>query len=630
MDICRKKTISWWVSLILLLVSLLLFPSGGLAAAEQGLVITVDEQPVSFDVQPYIDSQNRTIVPIRFIGEKLGYNFYWDSQAKEVTVTGNGSTLQIWIGKNEALVNNVKVVMDTVAVLDQGRAMVPLRFIVENMGATISYDQSTKVVNITKNDINDNLTEELSEVVQINSPVVNIRSGPGTQYDVLTQAKLGDTFLVTSQRDGWYQIAIQNGQKAWVIASAVDPIDFGLSGDKQDDAEPVEQVNNKIAVISESVVNVRSGPGTDYSVLTKARQGTTFDITGQKGDWYQIALADGTGWVAGWVVSVREYTDTASRTEEPGERRGEDIAPEPVKLNTILAVDVDIKSDQLFLTVEGKEKLGYSTFRLDNPRRIVLDFPYSILKDPNSIQTIDVDHELVQAVRVAQFSPEQVRVVLDLKSGAGITLLSAEEDGQVLVFQVEKPSIKGKTIVIDAGHGQIQSGGWSDPGAIGPSGLYERDVVQDIAFRTADFLKDMGANVILTRAGDTNLTLAGRADIANESNADIFVSIHCNANPKSAVQGTSTYYFNNGLGQLEARKKLASAVQSELVNAIGRKNLGILQANFAVLRYTTMPSILVETAFISNPEEEMLLADPDFRQKIAEGIGKGIELYFVE
>ena len=110
--------------------------------------------------------------------------------------------------------------------------MVPLRFIVENMGATISYDQSTKVVNITKNDINDNLTEELSEVVQINSPVVNIRSGPGTQYDVLTQAKLGDTFLVTSQRDGWYQIVIQNGQKAWVIASAVDPIDFGLSGDK--------------------------------------------------------------------------------------------------------------------------------------------------------------------------------------------------------------------------------------------------------------------------------------------------------------------------------------------------------------------------------------------------------------
>ena len=61
-------------------------------------------------------------------------------------------------------------------------------------------------------------------------------------------------------------------------------------------------------------------------------------------------------------------------------------------------------------------------------------------------------------MRVAQFSPEQVRVVLDLKSGAGITLLSAEEDGQVLVFQVEKPSIKGKTIVIDAGHGQIQSG----------------------------------------------------------------------------------------------------------------------------------------------------------------------------
>lgn len=609
----------------------MLLPTAAFAASNKGVDITVDGQPVNFDVKPYIDSQNRTIVPIRFIGEKLGYSFDWDAIGKVVTVTGNGSSLKIWIGNQQALVDDKTVTMDTVAVLDQGRAMVPLRFIVENMGASISYDQSRRVVDVKRNFVtNDETIEQVSEIVQINSPVVNIRSGPGTQYDIVAKVKLGDTFFVTAKQEGWNQIIFQNGQQGWVVASAVDPVKLDSPDDEQINDDPVEQISDKVAVVSETVINIRSGPGTDYPTLTKASFGTSFNITGQKGEWYEIALAENKGWVAGWVVSVRETTDTASRTEEPGERREDVTIPPPIKLNTIFDIAVDTVDDEVYLTIRGEEKLNYSSFRLDNPRRIVLDFPYSTLEDPNSLKTIEVNHQLVQTIRIAQFSSEQVRVVLDLAAPAGLNLVDADDEGEVLEFQVGKPSIKGKTIVLDPGHASIQSWGGSDPGASGPAGLREKDVVLDIALKTAKVLEAKGANVILTRTGDTNLTLAGRAQIANDSNADIFVSIHCNANTKSTVQGTSTYYYNNGNGQVDVRKKLASVVQSELVNAIGRKNLGVLQANFAVLRLTTVPSILVETAFISNPEEEELLADSSFRSKIAEGIANGLELYFLE
>jgi len=81
-------------------------------------------------------------------------------------------------------------------------------------------------------------------------------------------------------------------------------------------------------------------------------------------------------------------------------------------------------------------------------------------------------------------------------------------------------------------------------------------------------------------------------------------------------------------GQYEARQKLAKSIQQELVKSAQRRNIGVLQSPFAVLKYTKVPSVLVETAFISNYEEEKLLADPGFRQKVANGIAQGIENYF--
>lgn len=521
------------------------------AGGEKYVDVLVDGQSINSDVKPYIDAQNRTIVPMRWIGEKLGFVFAWDAENRVVAFSGNRVMVTIPIGQKEATVNDKKVLMDTTAVIKDGRTMVPLRFVLENLGLKVEYRDSTKEVNILFR---------------------NIGEGSGE-----TDSALGKT-----------------------------------------------------VTISEDIVNVRSGPGTSYSIVTKVKKGDSFQVLDQGGDWYRIALNNKeTGWVAGWLVVLRGETDLPSRSEEPGEGRDspEPILPEPVE---ILDVDADVVDGEVILSVTGNQELHYATFGLDNPRRLVMDLPGAILKTGNiGMNDIAATSDLVNSVRFAQFTENQVRIVIDVSGPAGLSLVSSKKDGCKLEFKVGKPSLREKVIVIDPGHGSIQPGGWSDPGAVGPSKLYERDVVLDIAVKTAKILRGDGATVILTRTGDTSLSLVGRADVANQNNADVFVSIHANSNTSSTPSGTSTYYYGSVNGQELARKKLAAAVQQELVNSLGRRNIGIIQGNYAVLRNTLMPSILVETAFISNYEEEQLLSDESFRLKAAQGIARGIENYLL-
>ena len=170
-------------------------------------------------------------------------------------------------------------------------------------------------------------------------------------------------------------------------------------------------------------------------------------------------------------------------------------------------------------------------------------------------------------------------------------------------------------IFIDAGHGG------DNPGALAASGLKEADVTLDIALRLGRILKSRGYEVDYSRTENVTVSLAERARLANDWGADYFISIHCNSNPNPVFNGTSTYCFR--LGTTAA--VLAQYVNTSLVEAINTLDLGVMTANFAVLRRTRMPAILVETAFLSNPEEAALLAEPVFRENCAIGIANGVD-----
>ena len=189
----------------------------------------------------------------------------------------------------------------------------------------------------------------------------------------------------------------------------------------------------------------------------------------------------------------------------------------------------------------------------------------------------------------------------------------------------ENNILQGKLIVIDAGHGG------SDAGAVGPSNVMEKNVTLAIAQELRELLVHGGASVLMTRTTDRSVAYAGAADkeelaarigIANKANANMFISIHADAF-QDLAGGTSTYFY----GTDERDAALARSVQNNLVAQLQLYDRGTQQDDFFVLKYANVPAILVETAFISNPLEEQLLASSSFDKKVALGIYNGIRQY---
>ncbi len=181
-----------------------------------------------------------------------------------------------------------------------------------------------------------------------------------------------------------------------------------------------------------------------------------------------------------------------------------------------------------------------------------------------------------------------------------------------------KDSKISNLIILDPGHGGF------DPGAIGPSGLEEKDVNLAITLLAAEILQREGYNVMLTRKDDRFISLKERVEMANRMEALLFVSIHANSANTTYSEGIETFIAPN---KVASSQLLANALQRNLLKELKRNDRGIKQEDFYVIKYTDMPAALVEVAFISNPHEESLLSSNLFREKAARAIAQGIIEY---
>lgn len=174
-------------------------------------------------------------------------------------------------------------------------------------------------------------------------------------------------------------------------------------------------------------------------------------------------------------------------------------------------------------------------------------------------------------------------------------------------------------IIIDPGHGG------QDPGTIGIGGLREKDIVLPISLDVTERLRQQGIEVRMTRDSDYFVSLKGRTDFANNTNASLFVSIHANAINMSRpdVNGLETYYYQDG-------RRLAEVVHWNILNNINIKNRGIRRARFYVLRHSSMPAVLVEVGFVTGAEDAPKLKNPTHRSQMADAIVKGILQYIKE
>lgn len=319
----------------------------------------------------------------------------------------------------------------------------------------------------------------------------------------------------------------------------------------------------------------------------------------------------------------------------------------------------------------------YKLFELDNPPRVVIDLDDSKLTSSLAIK----NNKDIKKVR---FSSEKnkVRIVLDLHAdlkSKSFLLKPTGDHGHRLVVDLrgeEKPQIKtveevtqpnrDVVVAIDAGHGG------EDPGAIGPSGTHEKNIVLNIAKELAKKINaQKGMQALIIRTGDYYLKHRKRFEKARQNGADLFVSIHADAFHSPKVNGASVYVLNQRGASSEAAKwlaasenksdqiggvviedkkdvlsqvlydlsqnaaleeshKAAKSVQASLKQVVKLHGKGFGQANFLVLKSPDVPSMLVETGYISNPGDEKKLQDPKHVDKLTRQITQGIRNYFYQ
>lgn len=208
----------------------------------------------------------------------------------------------------------------------------------------------------------------------------------------------------------------------------------------------------------------------------------------------------------------------------------------------------------------------------------------------------------------------------------GVAVITDKVKGMIQGTEQPPYLLAGMTIVVDPGHGG------PDPGAKGPAGSLEKNNTLPVGLDLAALLRSAGAQVILTRSTDISPAegaysersdLEARTKIANDLNADLFISIHNDSFSNPEASGTTSYYSSQNPVAAQSRT-LAENIQNELVKSIGLPDRGVKDAAFYVIKNTKMPAVLVELGFLSNPTEESLLGSPEFQAKAAQGIYQGV------
>lgn len=355
----------------------------------------------------------------------------------------------------------------------------------------------------------------------------------------------------------------------------------------------------------------------------------------------------------------------------------------PVQSAEVMDVRLWRAPDHTRVVFDLSDVVSHSLIELDNPKRLVVDIPDAKLRDP--LTDLPLQNTPIQRVRSGVRHGDDLRIVFDLgasvrpksfpleanaQTGHRLVLdlfdvESSDSPQEQTIKSVEELSDRRDIIVaIDAGHGG------EDPGASGPNKIREKDVVLKIAQKLEARLNETsGFKPVLVRSGDYYVSLKGRRDLARKYEADFFVSIHADAFRQPSASGASVYALSTKGATSTAAQYLAdrenaadlvggvrladkddmlagvltdlsmtatldtslsvgSGVLSQIDSMAKLHKRKVEQAGFAVLKSPDIPSILVETGFISNPTEAQRLASSAYQDKMARAIQRGIEGYF--
>lgn len=476
---------------------------------------------------------------------------------------------------------------------------------------------------------------------KISGSAVNLRLEPTTtEENVLITLPRGTVLEVIGQSTGWYQV-LYKGQIAWIADYL---LDVGVE-------------------MKRHMVNVRNAPSLSAKVLDTIERGTKIEIIGRTKAWERVRLPSGIeGYIADYLIAFNERfleglhtgVNVADKLLIRAKNTGISEIVSPKLPMGILSQEFITDGTDLLWQLNLDQAYAYRHLmtneglqvdigsRMQEVRvseavnKVVVDIYFDAptrftFKRNDSARTLDLEFAGAKADEEQVF-PLQSNIassVAVLNNGEGMRLsmqmgrygsYKISGGGYDTHFRVEllSPSLMGKIIALDPGHGG------SDSGAA-HYGVKESDLVLSIALKLRDLLQEGGAIVLMTRETDERVSLSERTTFANQHNADIFISIHANSSSGGTPSGTESFYYPK-----PEDERLAQEMLNGLLRSTGFRSRGCRSwPNLYVTKHTEMPATLLEVGFLNNASERAFMTSEIGKRRIAEELFRSIEIFFM-
>lgn len=604
----------------------------------EGGHLVINGQEIFPDV-PLLVHLGRMLVPIRIVAETLGAQVAWDQETRTAVVQGAASQILLPIGQTQATVDGEPVTLDAPAVLYMDRTLVPLRFVAEALGCEVGWDEAMRTASVR---VQAGRVLDVGLSVEQGSAVLKVATDIQLPYSVKTldgPPRLIVDVIAATPATTWSEKPVG--------AAMVKGIRIGS-------ASVPSQVTRVVCDLDEAVrfkhYPSTDGPGVvveiNYKVTGLVWENGGLTVCGSGPlECETFSLAD----PYRFVIDLQDATLQASGVQ------GIDVgAPDVVRVRIaqfqanpdVVRVVLDLTSPAEFSIAQadcglrvlpglaGEPVCGLEYKGTAGGGRFFASCvggqppPVSVTPDGRLLQLelpgFEVDGHVGGEVKdgVVDSYAVQARTA----GGALLTIALAAYGGHELTYdeardsvtlEIERSVLIGRKICIDPGHGGV------DPGCISYSGVYESTVNWAIAQAVKTRLQRAGAEVKLTRGENTSINAYGRVDVANGWGAEVFVSVHCNAHYQPDKSGTEIWHYGNSAASL----RLATLISTSL-RGLGLVDRGVREGNYAVLRETVMPAVLVETGFLTNPGDEAVLLNPSSQARIADMICQALVAYF--
>jgi N-acetylmuramoyl-L-alanine amidase len=559
--------------------------------------VFINESPVVFSVTPRVE-HGVLVAPLGPLASSFGATVTWEGDQGTVT-SRSGVEVRLAVGDAVAVVDGTRVMLSVAPARRAGTVWVPAGALLRALGAYVrirdgadEVEAFSQVTGITWRRGNGGLVLRVAATGLVKTQALVLTAPDRIAVDIFPAvAGIRESKIEVHDSDVLAIRAAQFSVQPYVTRIVLDlahPVPYTVTADREGVVVTVSQ---------------------ELSTRTTAPPGPPPGRALASGEEQPAVRPQEESVQINW-----EHPNGAAAPEPLAEPALPEFADGPGAFH-IRGVMYQIGEKAGRLVIMTSQPVAPVVRKLTFPDRLAIDLPNGVFIPRR--EDLEVDSDAIRNIVVAQVQaqPNLTRVLVYLRRQTTFTTVSTD-GGRVLTLTLafgDRPrAARAPAVIIDPGHGG------SDSGAVGPTGLREADVALGIGRMVQQALERQGVRVVLTRNDDSTLGLEERPDIARREGGIIFVSIHANASASAAKKGTEVYYWSH------ESAALAAALQREVVRDLGEPDRGIRTAGFYVLVKSPMPAVLIETAFISNPDEERFLRDPAVQQRIADAIARGI------